>query len=279
MTMSMLIINNGRKKPGKRKKTPQQIEQRERREKISDYKKQTSKEASCYHCFENKKIPKHLLISLGNVAYLMLPAKPICEGHCIISSIIHQSGGTVSMEKDLWSEVNEFMKCITRMNYKKKQGTLFIETVLDVKNDDHSVIECIPLSEKVAADAPVFFNKAIIESDSKWTNHKKLYETGSQGARKCIPKGFPYFFVQFGMTSGMAHVIESKSKFTNYFGLEVVAGIIGSDFFTEGVQSRPSRQDEIAKTKKFLESWLPFDWTQELDGGEITDLIEEKPNK
>jgi len=268
------------KKSGKRKKTPQQISQRERKEMIADYQKQSSKEANCYFCFENKKIPKHLLVSLGNLAYLLLPVQPICEGHCIISPIIHQSGGTVSMEADLWLEVNEFMKCITRMNYKKNQGTLFIETFLDTKNDDHSIIECIPLPEKIAADAPVFFKKAISESDSRWTNHKKLYETGPQGARKCLAKSFPYFFVQFGMTFGMAHIIEKKSKFSKSFGLEVVAGIIGNtDFFTEGIQTRPARKDELERTKKFLESWLPFDWTTELDGGEIKEIRDEKTNK
>jgi len=72
------------------------------------------------------------------------------------------------------------------------------------------------------------------------------------------------------MTSGMAHVIENKNKFTKSFGLEVIAGIIGqSDYFTEGVQERESRQKEVERTKAFLESWLPFDWTKELDGGEI----------
>jgi len=260
------------KKAGKRRKTPQQIAQKEHGNNLSDHKKQSDKESKCYFCFENKKIPKHLLISLGNWAYLTLPIKPLCEGHCIIAPIIHQSGGTVSMEADIWLDVLQFMKCVTKMNYKTNHGTLFLETVLDTKKDEHSTIECIPISAGVAVDAPIFFKKAISESDSRWTNHKKLYETGSQGARKCIPAGFPYFFVQFGMTSGMAHVIENKNKFNKTFGLEVVAGIIGeSEYFTEGVQVRPSRESEVQRTKKFLEGWLPFDWTKELDGGEITD--------
>lgn len=33
-----------------------------------------------------------------------------------------------------------------------------------------------------------------------------------------IPKGFPYFAVDFGMQGGFAHVIEDERQFPKYFG-------------------------------------------------------------
>lgn len=33
-----------------------------------------------------------------------------------------------------------------------------------------------------------------------------------------VPKGFPYFSVDFGLQGGYAHVIEDEQKFTTYFG-------------------------------------------------------------
>lgn len=33
-----------------------------------------------------------------------------------------------------------------------------------------------------------------------------------------MPKGFPYFAVDFGNEGGFAHVIEDEQKFPHYFG-------------------------------------------------------------
>lgn len=33
-----------------------------------------------------------------------------------------------------------------------------------------------------------------------------------------VPKGFPYFAVDFGNEGGFAHVIEDEQKFPHYFG-------------------------------------------------------------
>uniref|UniRef100_A0A6B2LAU4 Cwf19-like C-terminal domain-containing protein n=1 Tax=Arcella intermedia TaxID=1963864 RepID=A0A6B2LAU4_9EUKA len=241
-----------------------------RKQAIKDYHKQNEKEKSCYYCFSNKKIPKHLIMSLGNTTYLMLPPKPLCEGHAWIVPLLHHTGGMVSMEEDVWEEVEKFMKCLTKMNYKQKKGTVFFETVVHLKSEPHSIIECVPLSEAEAANGPIYFKKAILEEGSHWAQHAKLIDTTGKGIRKSIPPHqFPYFYVQFGMTQGMAHIIEKEHKFKSSFGLEVLAGITDNDsYFTEGRQSR-SKLDEIESTKSFLKNWMPFDWTTELDGGEI----------
>ncbi len=61
--------------------------------------------------------------------------------------------------------------------------------------------------------------KAISESEGEWSQHKKLIDTKARGGlRKSIPKGFPYFSVEFGVSGGYAHVIEDEKKFSRYFG-------------------------------------------------------------
>jgi len=141
---------------------------------------------------------------------------------------------------------------------------------INLNQEHHTVIECVPIHQDLSSNAPIYFKKAITESESEWAHHKKLIDTKDKGVRKCIPPRFPYFSVQFGMTQGMAHVIEKENKFKKTFGLEVIAGIIGNDtYFTTGRQSRLSKQEETENVKKFLKKWLPFDWTKELDGGNI----------
>lgn len=60
--------------------------------------------------------------------------------------------------------------------------------------------------------------KAILESDTEWTQNKKLIDTSKKGLRGSIPKGLPFFSVEFGLDGGFAHVIEDEDLFPFYFG-------------------------------------------------------------
>lgn len=205
-------------------KSREQLEEKRRREAIQDYQRQSKVEAACYHCFGNKKVPSHLLISLGNASYLMLPPKPIAAGHCWIVPVEHHAGGMVSIDENVWDEVQNFMKSIVKMNYKRNAGTIFWETQMPSDEDEgrHSVVEAIPVPASQANHAPGYFRKALMESESEWTTHKKLIETHKKGGlRHSIPEGFPFFYVQFGMSEGFVHIIENGSKFPRNFSEQV----------------------------------------------------------
>ena len=47
--------------------------------------------------------------------------------------------------------------------------------------------------------------------------NKKVIDLKGKDVRKGIPKGLPYFFVDFGMQPGFAHVIEDEQRFPNSF--------------------------------------------------------------
>lgn len=122
---------------------------------LSELHKREKEESSCFHCFENKKIPSHQLISLGDYTYLMLPSAPLCPGtpwvvdfltvvgHCLIAPIEHSTKGLPALETNQWNEVEKFMKGITKMNYKMGGcGTIFMETNINMKKGRHTVLEC-----------------------------------------------------------------------------------------------------------------------------------------
>lgn len=60
--------------------------------------------------------------------------------------------------------------------------------------------------------------KAIQECESEWAQNKKLINLQDKDVRHSVPKGFPYFCVDFGMQGGFAHVIEDEQNFPTYFG-------------------------------------------------------------
>lgn len=56
-----------------------------------------------------------------------------------------------------------------------------------------------------------------MECESEWSSNKKVVDLKGKNVRKAIPKGLPYFAVDFGMQPGYAHVIEEKRLFPNNF--------------------------------------------------------------
>eukprot|EP01128_Nolandella_sp_AFSM9_P009970 TRINITY_DN669_c1_g1_i3.p1 TRINITY_DN669_c1_g1~~TRINITY_DN669_c1_g1_i3.p1 ORF type:complete len:411 (-),score=102.78 TRINITY_DN669_c1_g1_i3:45-1277(-) len=250
-------------------RSKEQLEEKRRKSAINDYNKQSAIEANCYYCFNNKKVPKHLIMALGNAAYLMLKPKGLVPGHCVIVPIEHHSGGFVSIDENVWEEIQNFMKSVVKMNYQSSCGTVFMETQMPKHEADgvHSVIECVPVPAEMAGSAYGYFKKAINESESNWSQHKKIIETHKKGGlRHSIPEGFPFFYVQFGMTQGMVHIIENGIKFPIDFGEQVLAGLLElHDRYSSGRIKRKSFDEEAKEAKEFLGKYLKFDWTADLD--------------
>jgi len=85
-----------------------------------------------------------------------------------------------------------------------------------------------------------------------------------------VPKGFPYFHVEWS-NGGYAHIVEDKDKFPRDFGQSVVAGMLGINppGFGKKSHSRATPEDEKRAVQTFLKKWQPYDWTSALEGGEF----------
>uniref|UniRef100_A0A3P8WTT8 Cwf19-like C-terminal domain-containing protein n=1 Tax=Cynoglossus semilaevis TaxID=244447 RepID=A0A3P8WTT8_CYNSE len=95
---------------------------------------------------------------------------------------------------------------------------VFMETHMNLQRKQHMVLECIPLPKELGDMAPIYFKKAILECDEEWAMNKKIVDLSSKDVRRAVPRGLPYFAVDFGLQGGFAHVIENEQKFPYYFG-------------------------------------------------------------
>uniref|UniRef100_A0A3Q0R5I1 Cwf19-like C-terminal domain-containing protein n=1 Tax=Amphilophus citrinellus TaxID=61819 RepID=A0A3Q0R5I1_AMPCI len=95
---------------------------------------------------------------------------------------------------------------------------VFMETNMNPRRRQHMVLECIPLPKELGDMAPIYFKKAIMECDEEWAMNKKVVDLSSKNIRQAVPRGLPYFAVDFGLQGGFAHVIENEQKFPPYFG-------------------------------------------------------------
>uniref|UniRef100_A0A2K5CTH8 Cwf19-like C-terminal domain-containing protein n=1 Tax=Aotus nancymaae TaxID=37293 RepID=A0A2K5CTH8_AOTNA len=80
---------------------------------------------------------------------------------------------------------------------------IFLETKMSMKKQYHMVYECIPVSKEVGDMAPIYFKKAVIESDEEWSMNKKLIDLSSKDIRKSVPRGLPY---SLWILTGFHHV-------------------------------------------------------------------------
>lgn len=223
----------------------------------------------CQFCFENPTRPRHLVISIANFVYLMLPQwQPIVPGHCCILPMQHEAS-TRNVDNDVWEEIRNFKKCLIMMFAKQEKEVVFIETVMGLAQQRrHCLVECIPLPQAVAKQAPLYFKKAIDEAEDEWSQHnaKKLIDTSVKGLRGSIPKDFPYFHVEFGLSKGFVHVIDDETQFKSNFGLNVLRGMLKLP--AEDMHSRRKHEtvdSQRVAVRNFNQEWEPFDWTKQLD--------------
>ncbi|KAL9383186.1 hypothetical protein Peur_023509 [Populus x canadensis] len=128
--------------------------------------------------FENPNRPKHLVVSIANFTYLLLPQwQPV-----------HDSAAR-NVDNNVWEEIHNFKKCLMMMFSKQEKDLMFLETAIHEAEDEWSQ-----------------------------HNTKKLTDTSEKGLRGSIPKDFPYFHVEFGLHRGFVHDIDDKKNFKSSLG-------------------------------------------------------------
>ena len=233
----------------------------DRQTEISKNKKLLRRLENCKLCFGNPENPKHLVIAAGRVAYLKIPSYRVLQpGHCIIAPMHHNSAGT-NVDEDVWDEMRKFMQALCNMFAAEDKDCVFIQTCSHLSKSPHFYMECIPLPRDLGDVAPIYFKKAIQECESEWSQNKKLVDTRGKTVKDKIPAGLPYFAVDFGLSGGFAHVIEDEMQFPNYFGREILGGMLDADPYLWRKPRDETFNDQMKRSIEFEKSYKSFDWT------------------
>ncbi|XP_042648113.1 CWF19-like protein 2 isoform X2 [Tyto alba] len=237
-------------------------EEIQRRKARHEHQQLAARMEKCPYCFDSSELSKHLIIAIGTKVYLSLPSnQSLTEGHCLIAPLQHHTAATL-LDEDIWEEIQMFRNALVKMFEAKDLDCVFLETNMSMKKRYHMVYECIPLPKEVGHMAPIYFKKAIMESDEEWSMNKKLIDLSSKDIRKSVPKGLPYFSVDFGLQGGFAHVIEDQHEFPHYFGKEIIGGMLDLEprLWRKGI--RQNFEDQRKKVLQFAQWWKPYDFTK-----------------
>ena len=239
-------------------------EERAKNKAVWENRKMAETIEKCQLCFDSPSFSKHLLIAVGMNAYICAPwHTSLTEGHCYIVPMEHTTC-CMFLDENVWSEIEIFRKGLTRMFSDRGMDVVFMETFTSVKRRAHMYIDCIPVPREEGTLLPMYFKKAILESDEEWAQNKKLISTKEKGVRRSLPTGLPYFFAEFGTDGGFGHVIEDPDLFPHYFGREVVGGLMDLPprLWLKPQQEHFEKQRE--KVLQLSQWWSPYDWTQRL---------------
>ncbi|KAM6988381.1 CWF19-like protein 2 isoform 2-T2 [Tautogolabrus adspersus] len=237
-------------------------EERMRNKAIGESRRLAASMEKCHYCFSNQELQKHLIVAIGSKVYLSLPAGvSMTEGHCLICPLHHHCSATL-LDEDVWSEMQLFRRTLVRMFESQELDCVFMETHMNPRRRQHMVLECIPLPRELGDMAPIYFKKAIMECDEEWAMNKKVVNLSSKDIRQAVPRGLPYFAVDFGLQGGFAHVIENEQKFPHYFGKEVVGGMMDLEPRRWRKLIRENFDDQRKKVLQFAQWWKPYDCTK-----------------
>lgn len=231
----------------------------ERQRAINQNKKMEKSLEGCEYCVDSKNMLKHLMVSCGNKVYLAVPSKKsLVRDQCVISTIQHNSC-VISLDEDIWEEIMNYRKAVTQFFNSQNKDVVFYETATKLHRYPHMVINCVPMPRDVGDMAAIYFKKALLECEAEWSMNKKVVDLKGTNIRKAVPKGLPYFWIDFGMDPGFAHVIEDQHLFPKTFAEEVIAGILDLD---HRLWKNPQREYGDLQRKKvldFIKDWKPFD--------------------
>ncbi|KAI8646313.1 CwfJ C-terminus 1-domain-containing protein-like protein [Parasitella parasitica] len=239
-------------------------EEQKMRRAVADHKRTQDTLSRCKFCYQNGNAPQVAMISLGTACYLALPnVQELTPGNCLIVPVQHVSS-TLECDDEIWTEIRNFQKCLMKMFHEQEKGVVFMETVINLRQQRHAVIEAIPIPYGIYEDAPAYFKEAIMASGEEWSQHKKVIDTSVRGFRNSMVPNLPYFHVWFGLDKGYGHVIENSKDFPYWFGKEVIAGMmdIGPELWRKPRYHHAA--ENHSRQQEFLKSWAKWDWTAAL---------------
>ncbi|CAG9462093.1 unnamed protein product [Pedinophyceae sp. YPF-701] len=254
------------------KETKDQAEARDRQRQIGEHRRVTGIQSKCLYCVENGARPRHLVVAVATTTYLMLPPTGrLADRHCQIVVAEHTPSVRQALDDETTAlEIRNFKKCLIRMAAEHNEGVVFMETAMGLGTfRGHARIDAVPVPRDVLDEAPMWFKKAIDESESEWSTHhgKRLLKlTPSRPLQSSVPPSFPYLAVDFGLDDGYAHVIDDEAKFPANLGRDTLISMLGlppEDMHRRGRTEARGAQDKVLGA--FRAAWNPHDWTKQLD--------------
>lgn len=242
---------------------------------------------NCFFCLSNPKLQTHMIISIGDSAYLTIAKGPLTKptsqmpfsGHCLIIPIGHLPN-LPSSEQDkavvatpLYNEILRYKSSLIKMFAKFDQAVMFYQ--INKKENVHFHIQCVPIAvdflqdfEKVLKKNVEINNKSKFRSNSKF-DFKRFTNAEDEEYLKIINDSeseyvtFTIFNKSISQCEIYLSVLEKDSSLDLQFGRKVMAFLLQTPNRVKWVNCEQSVNREEEETELFKEGFKEFDFTLE----------------
>lgn len=233
---------------------------------ISQVQKMTKILDTCDLCAEDR-APNTSVISTGTRVYLSIAPRPELAAYSAVIVPIAHHKNTLECDSDEWEEIRNFQKCLAVMYMSMGLGVCFYENAARPWLFPHAHIVCIPIPLDLTNDISPFFQEAFLTSDTEWSQHRKVIQTGGKGKlgfQTSIAKEAPYVHVWLTIDGGVGHIVEDANKWPkdDRFAREVIAGLLRCP--VELAKRSVVWGEDKEKREVFVKRWDKYDWTRQL---------------
>lgn len=220
---------------------------------------QIPERTECWFCLATPTLERHLIVSIGEEAYLAMPKGAISVDHVLIVPIAHEVS-SMKLSSTAWKEIDRFKAALREHFAAQDKELLVFDRNTTTISTTHCHLQCIGVPRAKAAAA-----RQIFEAEGEKYN-VKFEELGPEDELPARTGGKLFFYAEVpdgqGGTARLLSVVDGKHYVQ--FGRHAAACVVGQPRRSNWKFCVVPKAEEDELTQAFKQTWRPFDFT--LDG-------------
>ncbi|RLN94749.1 hypothetical protein BBJ28_00014394 [Nothophytophthora sp. Chile5] len=228
--------------------------------------------SECWFCLATPTLERHLIVSIGQEAYLAMPKGAISADHLLIVPIAHEAT-TLALNDDTWREIERFKGALRRYFASQDKELLVIDRNVATLGATHCHLQVFGVPKAKAAAARRIFE---VEGEKYHVKFEELQSSGEVEADAAAgpvallrqqAEGKPFFYAEVpdgqGGTSQLLHRVDGKHYMQ--FGRHAAACVLEMPRRANWKFCVVPKPEEEKLTQSFKSQWKSFDFTQDED--------------
>ncbi|KAG7394035.1 hypothetical protein PHYBOEH_005893 [Phytophthora boehmeriae] len=222
----------------------------------------------CWFCLATPTLERHLIVSIGQEAYLAMPKGAICGDHLLIVPIAHEAS-TLAVSDDTWREMERFKAALRRYFASQDKELLVIDRNVATLGATHCHLQVVGVPKAKAAAARRIFEtegeKYRVKFEELLSEEDTAPSTGPMQLLRQRTEGKPFLYAEIpdgaGNTTQLLQIEDGKHYMQ--FGRHAAACVLEMPRRANWKFCVVPKADEEKLTQSFKSHWKAFDFTLE----------------
>ncbi|OUC43221.1 g-patch domain protein [Trichinella nativa] len=209
----------------------------------------------CWFCLSSEEVQKHLIISIGDSAYLSLTKGGLCDDHFLITPIGHIQS-MVEADDDVLEDIEKYKESLRKFFAAQDRTVIFFERNYRTQ---HLQVHAVPIANSKSMLVRQCFIQA---AANHGVDMAELSEDVSLG--DIASPGCPYFYAE--LPYGQRLFVRRMKQFPVQFAREALTNkdLLNCPERIDWRQCALSVEEETALALKFRSLFSPYDFNQNL---------------